>query len=79
MINTVCQVMIFVFGVITIFLLAQKNRWQRWGYVVGLTGEIFWFISAFRTEQWGIFALSFVYTTCFILGIYNYFIRKEKK
>lgn len=79
MIDTVCQIMIFVLGSITIFLLAQKNRWQRWGYIVGLIQEGFWFIAVFRAKQWGIFALCFIYTLCFILGIYNYWIKGDKK
>jgi len=78
MIDTVCQIMIFVLGTASIFLLAQKSKLQRWGYIVGLAGEIFWFISTVRAKQWGIFALCFIYTACFILGIYNHWIRKEK-
>lgn len=79
MIDQTCQIMIFVLGGATIFLLAQKNKWQRWGYIVGLFQEIPWFIATFRARQWGIFALTFVYTFCYILGIWNYWIKKEKK
>ena len=78
-IDTICQIMIFILGSITVFLLAQKNKWQRWGYIIGLIQEVFWFIAIFRARQWGIFALCFIYTGCFVLGIYNYFIKKESQ
>lgn len=79
MIDIICQSAIFILGSLTIFLLAQKNKWQRWGHVVGLIQEMFWFVAIFRSRQWGIFALCFIYTGCFILGIYNHWIKKEKE
>lgn len=78
MVDTICQIMILVGGTITIFLLAQKNKWQRWGYITGLIQEMFWFITTFKAKQWGIFLLCFVYTGCFILGIYNHWVRKDE-
>lgn len=78
MIDLICQIVIFTFGSITIFLLAQKNKWQRWGHITGLVQEPFWFISAIRAEQWGVLVLCFIYTFCFLLGVYNYFIKKSK-
>jgi hypothetical protein len=76
MISTICQIAILVLGAATIFLLAQKNKLMRWGYIVGLTQEVFWFYETYTKQQWGIFLLCFVYTGCFILGVYNYFIRR---
>ena len=78
MVDIICQIMIFTLGAITIFLLAQKNKWQRWGYIIGLTQEVFWYTTTFRAKQWGIFALCFIYTFCFLLGIWNHWIKKEK-
>lgn len=69
------QVAIFVLGVGAIVLIARKNKW---GFVVGLCSQPFWFISTFRSEQWGVFALACVYTFTWIYGIYEWFYKEKK-
>jgi len=78
MIDTICQIAILIGGTLTVFLLAQKNRWMRWGYIVGFIQEIFWFYTTAYHRQWGIFVLAFVYSFCFGLGVYNYWIKNEQ-
>ena len=72
----ICQIIILFFGTLTIFLLAQKNKWQRWGYITGLIQEPFWVITSTVNKQWGIFVLAIVYSLCFMLGIYNHWMKK---
>jgi len=72
MIDQICQTMIVILGGLTIFLLAQKGKWQRWGFVIGLISEIFWFSTSYINNQWGIFVLSLVYTVCYGIGIKNH-------
>jgi hypothetical protein len=76
MISIICQIGILLGGTLTTFLLAQRNKWMRWGHVVGLIQEMFWFYETYTKQQWGIFVLCFVYTGCFMLGIYNYWVKK---
>ena len=71
------QFFILTLGTLTIFLLAQKNKFMRYGYIIGAIQEIFWFITTYQNKQWGIFVLCFIYSGCYLLGIYNYFIRKK--
>ena len=77
MIDTICQIIILIGGTLAIFLLAQKNKWMRYGYIIGLVQEIFWFYSTYIHKQWGTFILCFVYTGCFLLGIYNYWVKGD--
>lgn len=74
-IDLITQVAIFVLGVGAIVLIARKNKW---GFVVGLCSQPFWFISTIRSEQWGIFALAVVYLFTWIYGIYEWFYKEEK-
>lgn len=78
MFDYICQIAILIGGTLTMFLLAQKNKWMRWGYIIGLVQESFWFYTTVYHHQWGVFLLCFVYTFCFLLGIYNYWIREIK-
>ncbi len=74
-IDLITQVAIFVLGVGAIVLIARKNKW---GFVVGLCSQLFWLISAIRSEQWGVFAPSVVYLFTWIYGIYEWFYKEEK-
>lgn len=59
-----------------IILLGRKDRWQRWGYIVGMAGQPFWFWSSVSAGQWGVFAVSCVFTVGYAQGIWNYWIRR---
>lgn len=69
----VAQYMVFT-SVIGMFLTARKNKW---GFVVGLSGQPFWFLTSLLHGQWGVFILTAFYTCTYIYGIYNWF-RKPK-
>lgn len=68
----IAQVGILLFGVAALFLVNDPNpRFRRWGPVLGLIGQPFWFYSAFIAEQWGIFSLCFAYTFAWARGAYH--------
>lgn len=69
------QVGVFVPSVTAIILMARKNKW---GFVAGLISQPFWFITTYMNEQWGVFALSFVYTGTWIYGIYEWFYKSPE-
>lgn len=71
----ISQVVILIFGVSAIVLVAKKNRW---GFVLGLLSQPFWFITAFLHQQWGIFLVSLVYSISWIFGIYEWFLKDQK-
>ncbi len=71
--QNLAQILIFVLGVFTVYLLALKNpRHQRWGYVVGLLAEPAWIYAAWSAHQWGIIILAVIYSGCYALGIWNH-------
>jgi nicotinamide riboside transporter PnuC len=75
--DTISQIAIFVLGIGSIVLIARKNKW---GFVLGLLVQPFWFITSYINKQWGIFFLNFAYTATWIYGIYQWFYKdKEKK
>jgi len=69
------QIGIAVLGISSVVLVAKKNKW---GFVLGLLSQPFWFITSFLNEQWGIFFLSLVYTGSWCLGIYEWFYKDKK-
>ncbi len=72
--ETISQVGIMVFGITAIILVAKKNKW---GFVVGLISQPFWFISSYINKQWGIFVVSVVYALTWIYGIYEWFFKDK--
>ncbi|MDO8655330.1 MAG: nicotinamide mononucleotide transporter [bacterium] len=74
--DIISQIGIATLGVAAIILVAKKNRW---GFVLGLLSQPFWFITSFINEQWGIFFLSIIYMGSWILGIYEWFFKNKKK
>lgn len=75
MLDTICQFGIIIFGLLSIFLIARKNRW---GFVFGLLAQPFWFITTYTNQQWGIFLLAAAYTVTWAYGIWEWFFKKEK-
>lgn len=64
------QLAIAITGCVAIWLANdQRQPWRKWASVFGLVGQPFWFYSAFIAEQWGILALSFVYTAAWVRGL----------
>ena len=73
----VSQSFILLVGGAAIWLVGRKEEWRRWGYVLGLVSQPFWFYSTIRTEQWGMFVLSLWYTYSWGQGVYNYWLAKD--
>ena len=72
------QAMIFIFGTISMFLFARNDRWSKWAPIVGLLDKPFWFYATITTDEWGIFALNFVYMFIYLYGLYNFWIRERQ-
>lgn len=72
--DTIAQVGITTFGVTAIHLVARKNKW---GFVMGLCAQPFWYTTTYIHQQWWIMALSLVYTYNWYKGI-RYWFSTEK-
>ena len=75
------QFFIMIFGCSAIWLVSRKEDYRKWGYLIGLISQPFWFYSSYKAEQYGIFFLSLFYTYSWTQGVYNfiYIPHKEKK
>jgi hypothetical protein len=66
------QTIICLCGIITVHLLARNDKYQKFGYLVGLFSEPFWIISAWQNGQWGIGILAVYYGTQYWRGWKNH-------
>lgn len=67
------QIGIAVFGVAAIWLSQDhREHVRRWGCIAGLCAQPFWFYTTAVNGQWGIFALSFLYTWSWAKGVRTY-------
>jgi nicotinamide riboside transporter PnuC len=60
---------IYVFGSLGLFLVVLKNKW---GFVIGLIGQLFFTIAAYFDRQNGLFVYSIILTLIWIFGIYSW-------
>ncbi len=70
------QLMIVLLGCSAIWFVSRKEQWKKWGYILGLCSQPFWFYTSISNEQWGIVALSCFYSYSWMMGIYNYWVKK---
>lgn len=75
--ETICQILIVVLGIPSIWLLSRLERWRRWGFVIGLVAQPVWFYVTIVNGQWGMCMLTTWYTYSWSMGIYNYFFKTE--
>jgi len=70
------QIAIALTGVTAVFLSQSANKQlAKWACVFGLFGQPFWFYATFKAEQWGIFALCFLYTFSWARGAWNFWLK----
>lgn len=75
----IAQIAIMIFGASAIWLVGRKEHWKRWGYILGIIGQPFWFYTAYTNEQWGILIMCLFYFYAWLQGIYNHWIKVPKK
>ena len=72
------QIGIALTGVTAIFLSQSKHEdLRRFACVFGLAGPPFWIYSAWTAEQWGILALTALYTSAWAKGFWMHWIRPK--
>lgn len=74
MIDTISQIGIFIFGILSVFLIARKNKW---GVICGLLSQPFWMATSIMHQQWGISLINVVYSATWIYAVYSWF-KKDK-
>jgi len=73
----IAQIGIMIFGALAIWFVGRKEKWRRWGYILGLVGQPFWIYTCLVNEHWGILIMTLFYTYSWGQGIYNYWLKKD--
>jgi hypothetical protein len=73
------QIFILILSGSCAWFVTRKEQWKRWGYIFGLSAQPFWFYSTITHEQWGMVLLCCWYTYCWGQGIYNYWIKIDRR
>lgn len=72
------QVVIGLFGATAIWLSQQhRAHLKKWACICGLITQPAWYYASYKAEQWGIFAVSFLYTYSWTVGVWNHFVRAD--
>lgn len=70
------QIGLALTGAVAVYLSQQKDEnLKRYACIFGLLGQPFWFYATYQAGQWGIFALSLVYTCSWMVGFRNNWLR----
>lgn len=73
----IAQLGIFLFGATALYLVNDPRPGiRRWGPVIGLISQPFWYVAAFDNHQWGVLAASILYTASWARGVYHTWIRR---
>lgn len=76
--DTISQICIALLGGAAIWFLSRREEWKRWGHIIGLCSQPFWFYTTIHHRQWGLFVLSLWYTYSWCQGIWNYWLKERK-
>lgn len=72
------QIAIAMTGVVAIWLSQDaRESWRRWACLFGIAGQPFWFYAAYTAEQWGIFAMCFLYSYAWLKGVRNNWLKPK--
>lgn len=70
------QAFIGLFGLLSVWLTNDpRPAVRRWACVFGLCAQPFWLYATWTAQQWGIFALAFVYTAGWARGFLHQWVR----
>lgn len=75
LLDFVSQIAVAVFGVSSILLVAKKNKW---GFILGLLAQPFWFATAILHNQPGVFLVAIAYTLSWAYGVYEWWFKDKK-
>lgn len=63
------QVPLFVLTILAVaYSQAPNAKARKWSPIFGIAAQPFWFISTINASQWGIAALTVIYTAIYLYG-----------
>ncbi len=69
MINFIIQFLLLSSSILTIWFLSKKNEKHIYGLYISLLSQPVWLYESITKDQWGIFAVSFIYIIIAVNGI----------
>jgi hypothetical protein len=67
------QIVITICGIGSIWMSQSPEfNARRWAPIIGIIAQPFWLYACWKAEQWGIFALTFVYAAGWVRGVHTY-------
>jgi len=76
----VTQIFIGCCGVTAVFLSQSKSfKRRRWACIFGLVAQPAWFYETWEAQQYGIFALTWVYFANWLRGFWNHWVVQEEE
>lgn len=72
---SISQIFIMILGSSAIWMVGKTGNVRKWGFIVGLMGQPFWFYTAWEAQQYGIIAMCLFYTYSWGNGVYQNWIK----
>lgn len=70
------QLTILLTGAVAIVLVQFDSvAIRQWACIVGMIGQPFWFLATYRAKQWGMFAVTVIYTAAWMGGLWKFWIK----
>lgn len=66
------QICILILGSSSIYIVGRKEPWRKWGFLIGLCGQPFWFYTAYVNQQWAIALMCLFYTYSWGNGVWTH-------
>lgn len=74
------QFFIFTLSMAAIFCSQNSSeKIRKYACLFGIASQPFWLYETWYTNQTGMFLLAIVYTFIWLMGFYNFWIKREKR
>lgn len=77
--DIIAQIGATVCGCIGIWMVGRPEQWRKWGFLIGLCGQPFWFYTLTVNKQYIILLMTFWYTYSWGQGAYFNICKEGKK
>src|ERR1700749_3671739 len=75
--DEIVQIGILLFRCTAIWFVGRPESWRRWGYILGLCAQPFWFYMSIKKGDWGVLLLSCLYAYSWAQGVWFNWIKRD--
>ncbi|HKO44644.1 MAG TPA: hypothetical protein VJU84_15300 [Pyrinomonadaceae bacterium] len=73
----ITQLGILVFGCSAVWLIGRPESWRRWGYILALCSQPFWFYMSYQQGDFGVLILTCLYAYSWAQGVWYHWVKIE--